>query len=229
MNNHQQKQREVIEKIEQQINEGNLRFSTVTPTQDFQHDPRICLTSVHLPSMQLKYQMMNIIEPLKQLSPDQFYYPQESLHLTIKNIKVVSDPPTFTNKDIQIAKDVFSKVIPKHSQFQVYYYRLLLFPNNLALIGTTDEELDAIILELTQSLKKEGIEDDKKYINSKYFFSNVTLARFTKPVSREFKKMVQELSESISWNPYTIDSVTLLSTNAAFFNPNIIGEWKLHK
>lgn len=228
MTTHQQKQIEVIDQIEGQIQKNSLNFSTVSPVEDFENDPRICLTSIHLPSKSLLTKIeAQIIKPLKQISPEHYYYPTSSLHMTIKNIRVINFPINFSSKDIQKAKQVFDQVIPNHKKFKVYFYRLLLFPNNLALIGTTDEQLDKIILDLDQRLKETGIPDDKQYINSKYFFSNMTLARFSKPLTKEFTKKVQQISEEINFAPYTVNSVSLITTNAVLKNLQTVKTWIL--
>lgn len=228
MQDYQKKQKEVINKLEEQVKNNTLSFSTVSPVADFKNDPRTCLTSVHIPNQEHKNKIQNtLIEPLKQISPEHFYYPNDSLHMTIKNIRVINDPPHFNENDIEKAKEVFSKVIPKHKSFKAYLYRLLLFPNNLALMGTSEEEFDNIILDLGQKLKNVKIPDDKKYLNSRYFFVNMTLARFSTPPSLEFKKKIEELSANINFEPYTVDSVTLLTCNAVFLNRNILGAWNL--
>jgi hypothetical protein len=226
---HQKKQIEVISKIENQIQSGSLSFSTVSPVEDFEKDPRICLTSVHLPSGLLKKQVLDLLKPLKDISPKHYYFPSDSIHITIKNIRVINYPPHFSSNDIVMAKKVFSETIPNHFQFKIYFYKLLLFPNNLALVGTTDKELDNIIFDLDQKLKESGIADDKHYINSKYFFCNITLARFSKPISDEFRKKVMELSNGININPYIVNSASLLISNAVLHDPNIIGTWNLKK
>jgi hypothetical protein len=96
------------------------------------------------------------------------------------------------------------------------------------LIGTTDEELDKIILDLSNGLNKAGVPDDKVFANSSYFFSNMTLARFNKIPSDIFKQKVEELSGSISYEPYEVDSVTLLTCNAVLQKKSIAGQWNLH-
>lgn len=227
MTSHQKKQIEVISRIEGQIQTSSLNFSIVSPVENFKSDPRISLTSIHLPSILLKNKILKLILPLRDISPEHYYYPSESLHTTIKNVRVINDPPHFTKGDIEKAREVFSNIILNHWQFKVYFYRFLLFPYNLALVGTTDEELDNIVLDLDKKLKEFGIADDKRYINPKYFFSNITLARFSKPISDKFKKKVEVLSNKIKFDPYVVDSVTLVTTNAVFHNPQVIGTWKL--
>ena len=227
MTSHRQKQIEVIETIEKQVNDNTLNFSTVAPVSDFKNDPRICLTSVHLPRPDLlAFITDTIISPLRIIEPSYYYYPANSLHMTIKNVRVVNDPPHFTDTDITNAEKVFSEVIPNHKKFNVYFYRLFLLPNNLALFGTTDPELDEIIFDLDGKLLGAGIPDDKKYANSKYFFNNMTLARFGK-ASSTFINKVREISETLVFAPYTIDSVSLVSCNSVFEKQNSFHTWQL--
>lgn len=228
MTDHQLKQLEIINKVEKQIAVNSLSISMVFPTDDYENDSRICLTSVHLPHKELISQIQqSIIEPLRKVAPDLYYYSFDSLHITIKSIRVINSPPSFSDNDVQKAEKIFSEIIPKHKQFSIYFYRLLLFPNNLALIGTTDSELDKIIFNLDSALKTAGIPDDKVYANSKYFFSNITLARFNTSPSEEFKQKVQELPDFIKFKPYTVNSVTLLSCNGVFKMRQIKGTWYL--
>lgn len=227
MGDYQNKQLEIIAKIESQIGNNSGNFSVVTPVTDFENDERICLTSVHLPSDDFKEQVQEIIKPLKEEFPDYFYYKPESTHITIKNIRVINNPPHFNKDDIGSATDIFSNVIPEHFKFKTFYYRLMLFQNNLALIGTTDEEYGRIILDLDEKLNLAGLRDDKTYIDSKVFFSNITLARFSKPTDTEFKKRVEEISKSIKFEPYEVDSVSLVTANAVLKKLNIIETWKL--
>jgi len=228
MSSYQDNQKKVVDELEKQVESNALSFSTVTPVTDYINDPRMCLTSVHFPHAPLIDQIQQqIIEPLQKIEHDHFYYPRDSFHITIKNIRIINDPPHFTDETIKKSKQVFTEVIPKHKKLNVSYYRLLLFPNSLALIGTTDPEMDALHLELDRELTKAGIPDDKKYMNNKYFFSNMTLVRFYHPATEAYKKKIKELSGALSFLPYTIDSVTLLSSTAVFTNRRVYGTWEL--
>lgn len=215
MSLHQDKQIEIINQIEKQIKNNSLQATAVVPVKDFAIDNRICLTSVHFPKTQF-IDLINrsIIDPLRAIFPDAYYYEPSSLHLTIKNIKTINDPPTFTPHDVEAAKDVLNRIIPNHSTFNIYPYRLLLFKNNLALISTTDEELDEIILHLDTELERSGIPDNKQYVNDKFFFSNMTLARFSTTPTDLFKEKVAEISSSLNLSSYCVDSVSLITGNA---------------
>lgn len=230
MTTHQNKQREVIAQIEKQIQDDALTFSTVSPIADFDQDPRICLTSVHFPKEKLKQKIIRTIQkPLQEKFPHHYYYPQESLHMTIKNIRVINNPPHFTDSEVEIVKKVFTDAIPKHYSFNVYFYRLLVFPSNLALIGTTDPKLDDLVLDLDRKLKEYSVADDKIYINKKYFFSNMTLVRFTKPIDASFEEEIMRLSRQLDFESYMVDSVTLLQGSATLHKKKIIHTWTLGK
>lgn len=225
---HQLKQKEVINQIVEQARGKTLSFSTVAPVLDYANDPQISLTGVHLPYKQLIYQIeQQLIQKLRIVEPDFYYYPQDSLHMTIKGVRVVSDPPNFDQHDIEKAKAIFSDVSSRHHKFGVYFYRLILFPHSIALVGTTDPELDNIILDIDSMLKQQGIPDDKIYLNSRYFFSNMTLVRFNREPSSEFVEEVGRLSDSLKFEPYIVDSITLLTCNAVLKKRNIIGTWSL--
>lgn len=225
---YQKAQIKVIDLIEDQINKNNVNFSTVSPSENYDTDERMCLTSVHFPDRGLLSQIREkIILPLKEVMPAHYYYENESLHLTIKNIRTISDPPNFSDLDISRAKEVFEEVLPKHNRFKVFFYRLLLFKSNLALVGTTDEELDRLVLDLDEGLKAKGVPDDKRYSNSRNFFCNMTLARFMSPLTGGYIDKIKKISEAIEIAPYTIDSVKLLTANAVLKKIRIYGNWLL--
>ncbi|OGK62371.1 hypothetical protein A2334_02900 [Candidatus Roizmanbacteria bacterium RIFOXYB2_FULL_38_10] len=228
MTNHQSKQRKIIDDIERQILSSSLKFSTVSPVTDYENDTRIGLTGVHLPHQNLLKQIHNsLIIPIQKIAPNLYYYSPDSLHFTIKGIRVVNDPPRFDEKIKQTAKDVFARVVPFHHSFKVFLYKLIIFPHNLALVGTTEDKLDNLILDLDKALHEKGIPDDKVYTNNKYFFINMTLARFQERPTSHFINEVHNLSDTMQFMPYIIDSVTLASCNAVFKKREIIESWSL--
>ncbi len=228
MTDHQLKQKEVIDDIARRVAGNSLNFTTVSPVEDFANDPRTCITSIHFPHHHLLDKVQReLIEPLRAIEPKYYYYPSDSLHMTVKNVRVISDPPSFDESDVEKAKKIFGEVVPGHKKYNVYFYRLLLFPNNLALIGTTDQVLDRLVFDLDEKMKAGGIADDKIYANTKYFFSNMTLARFATAPTDSFRNKVNELSATLQFEPYTVDSVTLITCNAVFRKQNIRGKWEL--
>jgi len=226
---HQLQQKKVVDLIDSALNQGSVPFSTVEPVADFSSDPRLTLTSVHFPGADFIATIRDtFITPLQKIDQDHYYYQDDLLHATIKNVRTIANPPTFNEKDIQTVKEILEDVAPKYPPIEVFFYRLLLFPNNVSLIGTTSEHLDNIILELDERLAQVGVSDDKTYINNTHFFCNITLARFINPYTNDFKEKVAELSAELESNPisYSIDSVTLLTANAVMKKRKDHGSWQ---
>jgi hypothetical protein len=228
MTPYQLKQKEVIDAVEEKLKNNAVDFTTVSPVDNWEIDNRICLTSVHILDGFIRNQIADrIIKPLWEIAPEHHYYPSDALHTTIKNLRVINDPPRFSSEDIQNAKEIFSRVVSQHKTFQAFFYRLIIFPGSLSLVGTTEEELSNLIFDLDQNLKAKGIMDDKVYSDPKTFFVNVTLARFVKAPAYDFKIKVDELNKTIAFANYVFNSVTLLTCNSVFEKRNIIGSWEL--
>lgn len=225
---YQKGQLKVINDIEQQVTADNLNFSVVTPTADFKEDSRIALTGVHFPHADLKeFILSNIQKPLREIQPEHYYYPEDALHLTIKNVRVTNDPPHFSAEDITKAIAVFANIVPNHKKFKAYFFRLFLFKYNLALVGTTDPELDSLTLHLDRELNQAGVPDDKKYANDSHFFAMTTVVRFTSDISEEYRNKIAEISNAISFPAYTFDRISLITCNAVLSKKTILGEWNL--
>lgn len=228
MTDHQQKQLEIIDKIEEGIKKNSLITTVVEPVDDFVNDPRLCLVGLHIVKPEIASGIVEtFINPLKTIEPNFHYYMPGAQHFTIKNIRTIENPPTFTEVDVIKAQKLFAHIIPQHARFKIYFYKLLLFPNSLTLMTTTDPELDSIVLDLDQALNDAGLPDNKTYANSSHFFCNMTLARFNQTPSEAFKEKVAELSNRMHLESYTIDNVSLITGNAVLAQCNIIDEWKL--
>lgn len=55
----------------------------------------------------------------------------------------------------------------------------------------------------------------------------MTLARFSKKVTPEFINKIKELSQVVNFEPYAVNSVSLITANAVLKRQEIIKTWKL--
>lgn len=225
---YQKNQISIISKIANQSQSGKVSFSTVSAVSDYKDDKRICLTTIHFIKKDFKEIITEkIINPFKKLFPNNFYYLPDSLHITIKNIRVVADPPNFSDLEINKVTKILEQVSLTHKRYRAYFFRFIIFSNNLSLIGTTDEESDKLVLDFDKKLNENGVADDKNYFYNKFFFVNISLLRFYEKPSALFKQKIVKLSEEIIFPPYLIDSLSLVKGNAVMSKKEILGHWRL--
>src|SRR5687767_2591950 len=196
MDSYQQKQLRLTQDIEESFKSGKNISQVVESVPDFVSDKRICLTSVTYLPKELEDKIINeVINPLNQIDPRQYYYVPKSLHVTINNIRVINDPPHFNDQDIEKAKEVFARVIPKFKTFKVDIKRLFELPTSLAISVFSDETLGSLALELRSELSKAGVADDKIYASGDVVIGNTTISRFTTAPNPDFWEKVRELKE----------------------------------
>ncbi len=227
-NNYSKKQKKLIQKIKSIISSQKNGVQIQSDYVD-QNDDRLCLSSLtFIPSKIGQKISRDIIEPLKKIDPDHYYYPLESLHLTIKNIRIIHKPPRFSKDDVMKADKLFREVTPKFSSFSFDLQNLMLFPKTVSLIGYSNETLGRLVQTLDAGLKDIGLSDDKKYFSDEVFFGNITLCRFKGRPKRELIVKIKEL-ENISIGKFSIREVNLVVCNLVC-NPKtrrIIGTYYL--
>jgi len=214
MTSYQQKQRSLIQEMEQNFQQGRSHSSVVKPVKDYRHDTRIALTSVvFLPAEKEEKIIREVIEPLQKADRRHYYYLPKTLHITIQNIRTISDPPLFTKEDIEKAQRVFEKIIPQHSPISFQIKRLFELPTSLAMCAFSDETLKNLILDLRKELIKAGVPDNKTYASDEIFFGNVTIARYADTPNQAFFETVSKL-KNVDIGEVTFKKVSLITTNA---------------
>lgn len=190
------------------------RASVVPMQSDYRNDPARALTSVVFVPAGLGQEIRRaIIEPLQAIEPEHYYYPPESLHLTIKNVRTVHYPPRFTTVDINRAAELFGRLIPSRCAFSVSLEELVPFSTSLALIGYADEQLKKLNRTLDTGLHEIGLPDDRRYLSDQVFFGNVTVCRYVRPPSSRFLQAVEEMAH-VYQRELRIEAVHLITCNA---------------
>lgn len=190
------------------------RASVVPIQSDYRTDPARALTSVVFVPAGLGQEIRRaIIEPLQAIEPEHYYYPPESLHLTIKNIRTIHHPPHFTAADANRVAELFGRLIPPHCSFSVWLEELAPFSTSLALIAYADEQLKKLVQTLDAGLNEIGLPDDKCYLSDQVFFGNVTVCRYIRPPSSRFLQAVEEMAQ-VYQRELRIEAVHLITCNA---------------
>lgn len=195
--------------------------------QNFESDARICLTLVHFIPQQLAGSVVALgIEPLRKLEPDFHYYPPSSMHMTIKNVRAIANPPAFTTSDIQAVQRMLETLCPQLPSFKVRFEGTLLLSNSVSVVGFSDERLHRAVQEIDAGLRRIGLPDDKKYFSEEVFFSTISICRFSHTPSLQFYDAVGQLDSQI-WGELEVDAASLISCNLVCARKHIYGSYKL--
>jgi len=215
MTDYQNKQYKLLETIEIQFKDNKSPTQIVETTDDYKNDPKICLTAVSfLPGKLARTINDRLVIPLQKSDLKQFFFLPESLHITIKNIRTLNDPPLYNNQDINNAIKVFDEVIKRHKVIKFQLKGLFELPTSLGIRAYCDESLKNLALDLDEGLNTIGTPDNKKYASNEIFFGNVTICRYTTQPNTKFIEIINKLKEEY-FGELLIKKISLITTNTA--------------
>ena len=214
---YQDKQLQAIRNLEAAAATGNGQSTIVPMLSDagsYAADDRLCLAAVCFLGDRLGSLIADsFASQLRAVEPHHYFYPPQSLHVTIQNLRTISTPPTFDDAHIETARQVFERVVAAHRSFDLQLAGALKLPTSLSICGISDEALPELVLDLRNGLAEAGIPDDKKY-NGDVIFANVTFCRYTCAPSSAFLNVAQQAADSFSAT-LPVHAIDLIITNAA--------------
>jgi 2'-5' RNA ligase len=173
----------------------NLRASVVPIRSDYRTDSAMCLTSVAFLPDDIAHDIhRKIVQPLEEIEPDHHYYSPDSMHITVKNIRTIHNPPRFTEADVRKVDRLFGGLIPEHPSFSFWLEEVVPFPTSVSLIAYSDLKLRDLVRALDAGLNKIGVPDNKQYVSDGVYFGNVTLCRYTRQPSRKFSDALEQMT-----------------------------------
>ena len=222
-------QKYLVKEIENSLSKGMRKATTIEMQKDYANDDQICLTSVVFVPKNISQKIAeDIIGPLQKIDPAQYYYSSDSMHLTIKNVRVIKNPPSFNEEDIRKVDKLFSELIPKFPKFEFSIEDVILWPTSIAVMGYCDETLQKLVTALDKGLREIEVPDDKKYASNSVYFGNITICRFAQNPKEESLEAVKKLRDHKIGN-MIIEKINLITCNAVCHpsSRKIIGEYKL--
>jgi len=222
-------QKRIVKALRAGSGQHNIRGSEVPFRSDYKTDSAICLTSVvFVPDDIAQDISRTIVAPLKEIAPDHHYYSPDSMHITIKNIRTVHDPPLFTETDIEKVHDLFTALIPQHRSFFFSLEEVVAFTAGVSLIGYCDNKLKDLVQALDAGLNEIGVPDNKEYISDTVFFGNVTLCRYVRQPSERFFEVVEHKAH-VYKSVLEVEGIQLITCNSVCTpeSRNILYSYKL--
>jgi len=223
------KQKVLVKELENIFIKGESKSTVVDMQKDYANNKQITLTSVvFLPKNITDSITKNIINPLQRIEPNQYFYPAASMHLTIKNIRTIHEPPIFNESDVNKVNKLFNDIIPKFQPFEFKVEDVLIFPTSISVMAYSDDILQKLVLALDNGLKEIGVSDDKKYLSDSVFWGNITVCRFTEKPSDLFIAEVKKM-RNLKIGKFKVENINLITCNAVCRenSKKIIAEYKL--
>jgi 2'-5' RNA ligase len=207
-------QKSTVQQLKNRLEQGSGNLTVVEMRADYENDIEICLSSVVFAPDDLTQSISKrILEPLKSIEPEHFYYTSDLMHSTIKNVRTINNPPLFDEDDVAKAHQVFEQIIPQFPSFTLNWEDLTLFPTSVALIGYCNQTLQQLIQALDTGLTEIGIPDNKTYFSNTIFWGNLTVCRLRHPPGAAFRQRVKEL-ETIQLGEMPVTHIHLVTCNA---------------
>lgn len=217
---YQNQQRVLFDLVEDQFRRGIRPTSIVKPVENYALDNRYYLTSVSFLTENLQETILNeIIEPLKETDPRQYYYLKKSLHVTIFNVYMPNHIDLVTTEKLYKIRSIFKKVMSKHPPIEFELRGLFELPTSIGIRCYCNENLKYLIQDLEKELAKINIKNEKRLASEEIFFGNVTVCRFVDKPNDAFKQVIKKLKHT-SFGNFTAGSVSLIKSNAVV-HPNM--------
>ena len=207
------RQLEVFDRLERKASEGT--FGSFIPiTEDFAQDNRVSLAAIKfLPKQLSELVWEKLSSPLCEVDERQFFFARESLHMTVQNVRKISDVPTFGPSEVEVAAKVFKRVAANFAPFEFSLEGLLVMPASIAIRAIAEPRFGEFSRAVRNELKMSGVPDDKPYIDDDIVFGNITFCRFTVEPYRQFRQKIDEL-KGLKLGRLLIDGFALMTTNS---------------
>jgi 2'-5' RNA ligase len=207
-------QKQVVEEFEQSLGGGSNKSSIVEVQKDYANDNQLCLSSISFVPKDLAAEMATkIMEPLQAIEPDFYYYPVNSLHLSIKNIRTIHNPPLFTEEDIKKVAKLFGETVPQFPSLHFEIEDIIKMPTSVLVIAYAEENFKKLFLALDYGLKEIGVPDDKRYFSDSVVWGSITLCRFTHQPKPEFIDKVRSMRH-LKFGEMVVSDIKLVVCNA---------------
>jgi 2'-5' RNA ligase len=205
------KQRAAFRKLEQQAGGG---ATMVAMSSDFENDKRLCLTACCFIGPVLGASISEkLIKTLREIEPEHYYYPVDSMHVTLRNVQTIADPPTFGPREVKLAADALRECLRGENKFKIDLKELFVMPTSLSVCGFSSDALQRVADKMGLALFSAGVPDNKVYSSAGIVFGNVTFCRYAHEPSPAFLAAVEKLRET-RIGALNVSAIRLITTNA---------------
>lgn len=178
------------------ISSDNYHIDTLI---DSKNDRRFGLTLIIRPSNEIKKKIQNFLKNFKEIEPNQYYYPNSDIHITVMSIISCYNDFDMSKIDVQKYIDLTEKCILKGIDLNITFKGITASPSGVMVQGfMNNNELNDIRDRLRKEFKNSNVEQslDKRYLIQT---AHSTIIRFRKELSQK-EKFLELLDNSINYD-----------------------------
>ncbi|POY38885.1 mutarotase [Flavobacterium alvei] len=192
----------------QQIRENNYSIDNQI---DSVSDKRFGLTLIIRPDTETKNKIQVFLDELKEIDPDQYYYPNSDIHITVMSIISCYDDFDVASISILDYVAIIEKSLADIGKIEINFQGVTASPSAIMLQGFTNtNSLNDLRNNLRTQFKDSGLEQsiDKRYSIQT---AHSTVARFRKPISNKEKLLaIVEKYRDYNFGKFKVDGYYLV-------------------
>ncbi|HOV83623.1 MAG TPA: hypothetical protein PLE52_02240 [Paludibacteraceae bacterium] len=178
---------------------------------DSHTDNRFGITLLARPDKNVKKKIQKFLEKLKQIEPEQYYYPTSDIHVTIMSIITCYNGFNLHQINIQEYIDLIQKSINGFSKFNIEFKGITASPSCVMIQGfPQNNNLTQIRNNLRNNFKNSNLQQsiDKRY---KIQAAHSTVFRFKKRLNDKetFLKTIEQFRD-YNFGSFSVDTLELV-------------------
>ncbi|CAD0007711.1 2'-5' RNA ligase family protein [Flavobacterium salmonis] len=184
---------------------------TIDPKINNDSDKRFGVTLLVRPSKEIKANVQEFLKELKNIEPDQYYYPSSDIHVT--TMSIISCAEGFKLDKFSTSKyvEIIEKSLVDVNKIQIDYRGVTLSPDAVMIQGfPTDDSLNILRDKLRDNFKNSSL---KQSIDSRYSITTAhsTVMRFQKKLKNP-KKLIEvvEKFRNHNFGKFTVEKIELV-------------------
>ena len=174
-------------------------------------DNRFGLTLIIRPDLQTKNTIQHFLNELKAIDPDQYYYPNSDIHITVMSIISCYDNFDLASISIPDYVAIIEKSLVNIRDIEINFQGVTASPSAIMLQGFTNtNSLNDLRNNLRTQFKDSGLEQsiDKRYSIQT---AHSTVVRFRKPFSNKEKLLaILEKYRDFNFGKFKVDNYYLV-------------------
>ena len=178
------------------ISSDNYHIDTLI---DSKNDRRFGLTLIIRPSNEIKRKIQDFLKNFKEIEPNQYYYPNSDIHITVMSIISCYNDFDMSKIDVQKYIDLTEKCILKGIDLNITFKGITASPSGVMVQGFMNNNvLNDIRDRLRKEFKNSNLEQSlyKRYLIQT---AHSTIIRFRKELSQK-EKFLELLDNSINYD-----------------------------